>query len=288
LYESYARPIDGKTMTASRLRVAVFAREAAAQRAWAYIGLPNSSTAPDRAVGESARGARGGDLPRSRAVRPAGRLALAATAGEHSGDQALASSGQWSIARTGLASGRRLKAQWSSMPATATPLPFWKAAKAVLENEGSPLDYREITRRALDQGILRTRGKTPEATMNAQLAVRIQRGGARSPFVRTAPGVFGLRAWAEEGRVTAVEPRGSEQALIRVPRFPMYSKLRRLLPLLEGVIRDEQLALQSEVYAQRGTPQDQVDWTDPDSWIDERLEGRSRELAWQIWKVTSR
>lgn len=32
-----------------------------------------------------------------------------------------------------------------------------------------------------------------------------------------------------------------------------------------------------------GTPQEQVDWTNPDEWIAKRLEGENRELATRIW-----
>jgi len=70
-----------------------------------------------------------------------------------------------------------------------------EAVRKVLEDAGEPLHYTEITGRALKQGLWQTRGKTPEATLNAQLAVDIKRNGAVSPFVRTAPGIFGLRVW---------------------------------------------------------------------------------------------
>lgn len=33
-----------------------------------------------------------------------------------------------------------------------------------------------------------------------------------------------------------------------------------------------------------GTPQNTVDWTDPDEWIDKRLSGKGKEIANKIWK----
>jgi len=70
-----------------------------------------------------------------------------------------------------------------------------EAARKVLEDAGVPLHYREITIRAVERGLWQTQGKTPEATLNAQLTVDIKRKEASSAFARTAPGVFALRTW---------------------------------------------------------------------------------------------
>jgi hypothetical protein len=40
------------------------------------------------------------------------------------------------------------------------------SAIASLETEGKPLHYRDITQKALAQGLIQTDGKTPEATLN--------------------------------------------------------------------------------------------------------------------------
>ena len=69
------------------------------------------------------------------------------------------------------------------------------AVHVVLEAAGAPLHYEEITRRALDGGHWKTQGKTPDATVNAQLAVDIKKHGAESRFQRTGHGVFALRKW---------------------------------------------------------------------------------------------
>jgi restriction system protein len=69
------------------------------------------------------------------------------------------------------------------------------AAKAVLQKAEKALHYKEITRRMLDQGLWETKGKTPEATVNARLAVEIKKNGTESTFQRTKPGVFALRVW---------------------------------------------------------------------------------------------
>jgi restriction system protein len=69
------------------------------------------------------------------------------------------------------------------------------AVHAVLEAEGKPLHYRDITRLALQRGLWRSDGATPDATVNSRLAVDIQNLGASSRFQRTGKGLFALRAW---------------------------------------------------------------------------------------------
>ena len=74
---------------------------------------------------------------------------------------------------------------------------FKEAIERVLIEEGKPLHFREITRIALKKEWLRTEGRTPHATVNAQIAVDIKTRGKRSKFRRVATGVFALRTWKE-------------------------------------------------------------------------------------------
>ena len=60
----------------------------------------------------------------------------------------------------------------TSEPAGAG-LTFRAAAQRVLAEAGQPLHARVITERALAGGLLKTGGKTPEATMAAQLYTEI-------------------------------------------------------------------------------------------------------------------
>lgn len=69
---------------------------------------------------------------------------------------------------------------------------FRTAALAILKEAGKPLHYNDITKLALEQGLLETEGATPEASMGAQLAIDIKRKGAASDFIRTEPGIFAL------------------------------------------------------------------------------------------------
>lgn len=69
------------------------------------------------------------------------------------------------------------------------------AVEKVLQEVGKPLHSSEITRKIVDQGLWKTTGKTPEATINAAIAVDIADLGEHSRFLRTAPSTFALRTW---------------------------------------------------------------------------------------------
>ncbi len=68
-----------------------------------------------------------------------------------------------------------------------------KAALQVLQEAGQPLTAREITRRVQERGLWKTNGKTPEATVAAQLHTDINARKNDSPFVHVGPNTFGLR-----------------------------------------------------------------------------------------------
>lgn len=70
---------------------------------------------------------------------------------------------------------------------------------------------------------------------------------------------------------------------VRTPLFPRYSWVRALLPILENVSKAEVTHMIQCIWDQTGTPQNPVDWSDPDSWIVERLNGRDAGLALHIW-----
>ena len=81
---------------------------------------------------------------------------------------------------------------------------FTDCAWKVLEEFGGkkPMHYREITEKALQKGWLVTGGKTPEATMYAQVITEIKRQQKRgeSPrFVQHGRGYVGLSQWMGRG-----------------------------------------------------------------------------------------
>lgn len=79
---------------------------------------------------------------------------------------------------------------------------FKSIAAQILEEAGKPLHSKEITKIALKRGWLKTAGKTPEATMGAQLIVDVNEKGDESIFVKVAPSTYDLnpkkRAIAKE------------------------------------------------------------------------------------------
>ena len=54
------------------------------------------------------------------------------------------------------------------------------AVEKLLIEAGTPLNYLEITKQIIQRGFWKTEGKTPEATINAQLAVDIKKHGCDS------------------------------------------------------------------------------------------------------------
>lgn len=64
-----------------------------------------------------------------------------------------------------------------------------EAAQAILQAEGGPMKASDITAKALDDKLIVVKGKTPEATMQAQLSVAAKQ---KETFLRTAPGTYGL------------------------------------------------------------------------------------------------
>jgi len=70
---------------------------------------------------------------------------------------------------------------------------FKSVAYQVIQEAGKPLHVNEITKIALKKGWLKTAGKTPEATMGAQIIVDINKKGEKSQFIKTAPSTYYLR-----------------------------------------------------------------------------------------------
>ncbi len=69
---------------------------------------------------------------------------------------------------------------------------FKQAAVLILKKSNSPLHYKEITRIALEDGILVTEGATPELTMNSQILRDIKGKKDGSDFVKMGGGIFSI------------------------------------------------------------------------------------------------
>lgn len=171
------------------------------------------------------------------------------------------------------------------MTTSATKMTFRAAAEHVLNATGIALTATEITERALAAGLLATDGKTPSATMESQLATSLQQQGEASPFVRVAPRTYALRRWIREGRIIAPEQPEED---VRIVFYPDYSSMRIVLPVLVGMTRAQVTGLRAAIWEHRGTFEENVDWTNPDEWIPERLSGEHKKAALRIWTGTQK
>lgn len=75
---------------------------------------------------------------------------------------------------------------------------------------------------------------------------------------------------------------------VRTPLFPLYSDVRHLMKVWAGAPKAAVLAMINAIEGQTGTPQHPVDWSDPDTWIGERLEGESQALARRVWEESNK
>ena len=80
------------------------------------------------------------------------------------------------------------------------------AAIQVLKEAGKPLHATEITERILKADLWKSDGKTPEATISAQLYTDIKKNGDKSPFIKVGPQTFALR----ESGLGSVQTPGEE------------------------------------------------------------------------------
>jgi hypothetical protein len=69
---------------------------------------------------------------------------------------------------------------------------FISSARNVLKGAKTPLGCREIIERAISEGLLETRGKTPEKTLHAMLSRHILHKGSMSEFLKLPDGKFTL------------------------------------------------------------------------------------------------
>jgi len=103
---------------------------------------------------------------------------------------------------------------------------FLVVAAQILAKQGRDMSPREIVQLAFDQGLFseNVAGRTPHQTMKAKLSVHVRRYGDSSPFVRTRPGRYNLRAHVSPGdafygRPPIAPPRSSESALVFPSRW---------------------------------------------------------------------
>ncbi|MEN8041701.1 MAG: HTH domain-containing protein, partial [Actinomycetota bacterium] len=96
---------------------------------------------------------------------------------------------------------------------------YLDAAATVLAEyaDRSPMHYTDITRRALETGLLDAAGKSHEATLYARVVADIDRlaaAGHRSRFTKHGNGLIGLSRWHKGNGDTSDESRATRDALL--------------------------------------------------------------------------
>ncbi len=143
------------------------------------------------------------------------------------------------------------------------------AVYKVLAAEGVPLHYRDITKRIVEQGLWQTRGKTPEATIAAEVGKEIRNQEENSRFKRTGPGMIGLREWgslpieASDSKLKEVEkhkPRAEDHLTFGdaaelvldkySDRQPMHYRVVTDRMLEDGLVRTQGQTPSATLYAQ--------------------------------------
>lgn len=76
--------------------------------------------------------------------------------------------------------------------------------------------------------------------------------------------------------------------LVRTPLFPLYSDLRACVRAWADEPVQLVIDLHNRLMELTGTPQSPVDWTDPDTWIPERLSGEPARLARKLWETSGK
>lgn len=102
-----------------------------------------------------------------------------------------------------------------------------KATETVLRQAAMPLRFEEIARRALASGLWSSAGKTPEATLYAQVLTetkRKSRRGEQSRFVMHGKGFIGLARWMGKGLAFQIEQHN------QTVRKKLHDQIRKMDP----------------------------------------------------------
>lgn len=76
--------------------------------------------------------------------------------------------------------------------------------------------------------------------------------------------------------------------MIKTPLYPDNQTVIYLLKIVESIKVVDFKNMWNAIWELRGTPQNTVDWKNPDIWIDQRLHGRDKEIALKIWNESNK
>ena len=124
-----------------------------------------------------------------------------------------------------------MKAPDQSSPVHSSTLSFTDAAQRVLAQFANqqPMHYQEITRKALELGLIATAGQTPAATMYAVILTEIDRTAKRGEaprFTKHGKGLVGLTEWdvKDQGLAVLIEQHN------RATRSQLHARLYSMKP----------------------------------------------------------
>lgn len=78
------------------------------------------------------------------------------------------------------------------LPSAPSEIGFKEAALILLKRTGRPMTAREIVTIALAEGLLKSAGKTPDASLAGQIYTDVQKRGKESPFLIVGPRTYTL------------------------------------------------------------------------------------------------
>ncbi len=76
----------------------------------------------------------------------------------------------------------------------------------------------------------------------------------------------------------------ADSGKVRIPHYPAHDELCAVLKVWAGEQRDLVTGLKGEVLSLTGSPAHPLDWTEPETWIPERLHGEHQRLAMKMWR----
>lgn len=80
-------------------------------------------------------------------------------------------------------------------------LTWKKAIDKVLSSSPTPLHYSEITEQIISEGLRKSIGAIPKATVNAQISASIKHKGELSPYIRISRGTFSIKKHGPSGLI---------------------------------------------------------------------------------------
>lgn len=111
---------------------------------------------------------------------------------------------------------------------------FLNAAYEILIDTDRPMSAEEITQKALERGLLVTRGATPVATMSASLYIDIKEKGVASRFIQVGPNRFTIN---EVSPQSLSDVKQKEKKVRKTPKQSVATSAHALLDTEIALIR---------------------------------------------------